>query len=167
MMIRRIAPLLLLAALVGCSSRDADLKKFIEQTKAEQPGAIEQLPEPKPNESFVYDAAGKRSPFVPFAGASAGTPGLKPKLNRNKEFLEQYPLEQLSMGGTMSMKGKTYGVVKIRDAGTQLVQAGNYLGQFEGRITKIEPAKISITEIVPDGTGGYMERSAALTLNDE
>jgi len=46
------------------------------------------------------------------------------------------------------------------------VLSGNYLGQNDGRITTIEPSRISVTEIVPDGLGGYMERTAALALNE-
>ena len=46
------------------------------------------------------------------------------------------------------------------------VRPGNYLGQNEGKITRIEPSKISITEIVADGLGGYMERAAGLALDE-
>ena len=43
---------------------------------------------------------------------------------------------------------------------------GNYIGQADGRITEITPSKIVLTEIVPDGLGGYIERPAALGLTD-
>jgi type IV pilus assembly protein PilP len=46
------------------------------------------------------------------------------------------------------------------------VSAGNHLGQSEGKITEITPAKITLVEIVPDSLGGYMERPAALALNE-
>jgi len=46
------------------------------------------------------------------------------------------------------------------------VTAGNHLGQAEGKITDITPAKITLIEIVPDSLGGYMERPAALALNE-
>ncbi|MGH8276670.1 MAG: pilus assembly protein PilP, partial [Steroidobacteraceae bacterium] len=39
-------------------------------------------------------------------------------------------------------------------------------GQAEGKITGITPGKISLVEIVPDSLGGYMERPAALALNE-
>lgn len=165
MMIQRITPVLILVALAGCSSRDADLERFIAQTKQEQPGGIDPLPGVKPYDSFKYDPAGMRSPFVPYAGAG-GTPGVRPQANRNREFLEKYSLDQLKMAGTMTVKGKTYALVKTSDNLVQQVLPGNYLGQSEGRITKIEPSKISIIETVADGTGGYIERAGALTLNE-
>jgi type IV pilus assembly protein PilP len=40
------------------------------------------------------------------------------------------------------------------------------MGQSEGKITDITPSKISLIEIVPDSLGGYMERPAALGLNE-
>jgi type IV pilus assembly protein PilP len=43
---------------------------------------------------------------------------------------------------------------------------GNYIGQNDGKITGISPSKIDVREIVPDGLGGYIERPAALALND-
>ena len=46
------------------------------------------------------------------------------------------------------------------------VQAGNYVGQNDGRIIAIDDEEIQVVEIVPDGIGGYIERSAAIGLDD-
>jgi len=46
------------------------------------------------------------------------------------------------------------------------VAVGEHMGQAEGKITAISPSKISLTEIVPDSLGGYMERPAGLALNE-
>jgi type IV pilus assembly protein PilP len=46
------------------------------------------------------------------------------------------------------------------------VQPGNFIGQNDGKITDITGGKISITEIIPDGLGGYIERPASLALAD-
>jgi type IV pilus assembly protein PilP len=91
---------------------------------------------------------------------------VRPNSSRNREFLETIPLDALKMAGTMSVKGRTYGLVKTTDNKVYQVTPGNYLGQNEGRITKIEPSKISIIEIVPDQLGGYIERGTALNLNE-
>jgi type IV pilus assembly protein PilP len=40
------------------------------------------------------------------------------------------------------------------------------MGQADGRVTEVTPSKINVVEIVPDGLGGYMERPAALALNN-
>ena len=70
------------------------------------------------------------------------------------------------MVGTLSMNGRRFGLVQTKDGIVHRVQPGNHLGQNEGRIAQIEDSKISVTEIVPDGLGGYMERAAQLALNE-
>ena len=166
-MIKPILPLLLSAALVaGCSSRDADLDRFITQTKAEQPGGVEPLPEVKPYDAFKYEDQTMRSPFVPGGSGDSSAPSVRPDDKRNREYLEQYSLDTLKMVGTLSMGGRKYGLVKTRDGLVQRVLPGNYLGQNEGRITRIDASRIDISEIVPDGLGGFMERNAALPLNE-
>jgi type IV pilus assembly protein PilP len=165
MMTRRIIPLVLFTALTACSSRDADLDRFLEQTMAEPPGGIEPLPEPKPYDRFEYDPAGMRSPFAP-GGAGGASSSVRPNSRRSREYLEGFPLDALKMAGTISLKGRTYGLVKTADNRVQQVLPGNYLGQNDGQITRIEPSKISITEIVEDGLGGYIERDTALELQE-
>jgi len=56
--------------------------------------------------------------------------------------------------------------VQTKDGLVNRVLTGNYIGQNDGRITEITASKVLIREIVPDGTGGYIERPAALALND-
>jgi type IV pilus assembly protein PilP len=166
-MIKRVMPLLLSAALVaGCSSRDSDLQRFITQTKQEQPGGVEPLPEVKPYDAFKYEDQTLRSPFVPGGSGDSSAPSVRPDNKRNREYLEQFSLDTLKMVGTLSMSGRKFGLVKTRDGLVQRVLPGNYLGQNEGRITRIDESKIDISEIVPDGLGGFMERTAALPLNE-
>jgi len=151
--------------LAGCSGRDADLKNFIEATKKEPGGRVEPLPEIKPYDSYVYSSSSMRSPFVPGGSRGAAT-GPRPEVQRNREFLEQFSLDTLKMVGTLKLNGQDYGLVQVADGRVQRVLVGNHLGQNDGRITEIAPNKISLTELVPDGLGGYIERPAALALNE-
>jgi type IV pilus assembly protein PilP len=153
------------ALLAGCSSRDSDLSQFITQTKQEQATGVKPLPEVKPYETFVYADQSIRSPFVP-GGSGSSSPGLRPDSHRNREFLEQFALDTLKMVGTLNMSGKSFGLVQTRDGLVHRVLPGNYLGQNDGRVLSVTASKINVTEIVPDGLGGYMERPAALTLNE-
>jgi type IV pilus assembly protein PilP len=155
------------ALLTACSSADDELTRFIEDTKKEPGGRVEPLPEIKPYETFVYAASDMRSPFVPSSpGSGAGLAGVRPDSKRNREFLEQYSLDTLKMVGTLRLGGQMYGLVETKDGLVHRVTTGNHMGQAEGRITEITPSKISLIEIVPDSLGGYMERPAALGLNE-
>jgi type IV pilus assembly protein PilP len=168
--LRALACLLLAGFAVGvtaCSSADDELMRFIEDTRKEPGGKVEPIPEVKPYETFVYAAADMRSPFVPGgSGGNSGMGGLRPDSKRNREFLEQFSLDTLKMVGTLKLGGHMYGLVQTKDGLVHRVSDGNYMGQADGKITDINPAKITLTEIVPDGLGGYMERPAALGLNE-
>ncbi len=143
------------ALLGGCSGGQTDLDKWIAETKAKPGGRIEPLPEVKPYETFTYTAGNLRSPFTP-QGPTSGQASLRPSTRRNREFLEGFSLDTLRMVGTFKVGPNFYG----------LVQPGNYIGQNDGKITDITNGRISITEIVPDGLGGYIERPASLALAD-
>jgi type IV pilus assembly protein PilP len=154
------------ATLVACSSADDELARFIEDTRKQPGGRVEPLPEIKPYETFVYADADLRSPFLPSSpGSGAGLAGPHPE-KRNREFLEQYSLDTLKMVGTLRLGGQMYGLVETKDGLVHRVTTGNHLGQAEGKITDITPSKITLIEIVPDSLGGYMERPAALALNE-
>jgi type IV pilus assembly protein PilP len=153
--------------LAGCSSADDDLNNFIQETKHEPGGRVEPLPEIKPYETYVYADSEMRSPFMPSSpGAGAGGAGLRPDQKRNREFLEQFSLDTLKMVGTLRLGGSMYGLVQTKDGLVHRVAVGEHMGQAEGKITAISPSKISLTEIVPDSLGGYMERPAGLALNE-
>jgi type IV pilus assembly protein PilP len=155
------------AALSACSSADDELARFIEDTKHEPGGRVEPLPEIKPYQTFVYAASDMRSPFLPSSpGSGAGLAGVRPDQKRNREFLEQYSLDTLKMVGTLRLGGQMFGLVETKDGLVHRVTTGNHMGQAEGKITDISPSKISLVEIVPDSLGGYMERPAALGLNE-
>jgi type IV pilus assembly protein PilP len=168
---RRMRPLVAIALgaavlLAGCSSRDSDLDNFLSQVRQEQPGGVQPLPEVKPYDSFTYQAQTLRSPFVPGGSGSSSAQGVRPDSRRNREYLEQFALDSLKMVGTLNVGGKTYGLVQSKDGLVHRVLPGNYIGQNDGHVASIAPSKISITEIVPDGLGGYMERPAALSLSE-
>jgi type IV pilus assembly protein PilP len=165
--IRAIAPLLSLLALVlaGCSSRDSDLDTFITQTNQEAGGRVEPLPEIKPYQTYIYADATMRSPFTP-TSPNAGNPNLRPDAHRNREALEQYSLDTMKMVGSMQMGGQMFGLIQTKDGLVHRVVVGNYIGQNDGKITAINPSKIDVREIVPDGLGGYIERPTGIALNE-
>jgi type IV pilus assembly protein PilP len=156
----------LIAGLVsGCSGRDADLDRFIDATKKEPGGRVEPLPEVKPYEAFAYTDQQLRSPFVPGGSGVLGA-GLRPDSKRNREFLEQFSLDTLKMVGTLNLGGNRYGLVATKDGRVHRVVVGEHVGTNDGKITDITPSKIALVEIIPDGLGGYIERPAALGLNE-
>lgn len=159
--------LALLLCLGGCGAGIDELREQVAEIKARPGERIEPLPEIKPYEAFVYNAAGMRSPFVPSAPARNDlASAVRPDVKRPREFLEQFPLDTMQMVGTLNQQGKTFGLVQGRDGLVHRVLPGNYMGQNDGRVVSITSSRISIIEIVPDGLGGYIERPAALALTE-
>ena len=163
-------PFLLLFA--GCTSENMnDLHLYVEQIKAREPGQIEPLPEIQQVETFVYEANDRRSPFELGSrnieeDLSLPSSGLAPDPLRRKEELEQFPLDSIRMRGTVELGDKTWALVVGRDETLYRVHAGNYIGQNHGQITRIAEDRIELTEIVPDGTGGWQERQASVALSE-
>ncbi len=164
--------LLLVMALgvAACGGDNDDLDQYINEVKARPGGRIEPLPEITPYEVFTYvaDAQGLRSPFVPDTPQATGaaTGGTRPDPDRSREYLESFPLDTLGMVGTLYIGEQMYGLVQTADGLIHRVIPGNYMGQNDGRITNITESEIALVEIISDGIGGYIERDAAVGLSD-
>ncbi|MDE1887243.1 MAG: pilus assembly protein PilP [Gammaproteobacteria bacterium] len=156
--------------LTGCGDRMQDLEQYVAQTKALRGGPIPPLPQIKPMETFTYDEANLRSPFVPVlqnfanSGIGSSTRGLHPDPNRPREYLEQFPLDSLKMMGTINVKDVMYALIRDGDGVVHRVTLGNYMGQNFGKIVKISQAGLILREIVPDGQGGWTERMTTVQL---
>lgn len=161
---------LLALGLTACGADMDDLDQYINEVKAKPGGRIEPLPEITPYEIFTYvaDAEGVRSPFVPDTPQISQGPGggIRPDSDRSREFLEGFPLDTLSMVGTLYIGETMYGLVQTSDGLIHRVVPGNFLGQNDGRINEINESEIALIEIISDGIGGYIERDAAISLSD-
>lgn len=155
----------MLSMVAACGGGTAELKKELDERRKRQGTQPEPLPQIKTYESFQYDPSGLRSPFQPsIPTAAVGTSGPRPDAHRNREFLESYPLDTLKLVGTLRQAGRLYGLVQTKDGLVQKVLPGNHVGQNDGRITVITESRISVVELVPNGSGGYVERPAYIQL---
>lgn len=168
--LRLISICMLMLFLSACGSdRKEKLAAYVEETKAKSIGQIEPLPEVKPYETFTYSAKDLRSPFQPQTleeniVALPSNNGIVPDIHRRKEPLESYALDSLRMVGTLEQSKKIWAIVVDTDGTVHRITKGNYVGQNHGKIGKVTEEKIEVTEIIPDGSGGWMERDASMTL---
>jgi type IV pilus assembly protein PilP len=155
----------------ACSQDVSDLQSFIAQTRSAHVGSVKPIPQFKPYESFSYSATELRDPFVATAdienNETTKTSLLNPDASRPRQPLEVFPLDALSMVGTLEQNEQQWGLVKDPQNTVHRVQTGHYMGQSEGRITEINESAISLVEIVPDGIGGYVERDASIAIGGE
>lgn len=157
---------LLSTGLVACGGDMSDLEGYIAEVKQRKGGPIEPLPQIKPYETFRYRSDTQRSPFVPDVqkAATERPDGPAPIVNRNKEYLEQFPLDSMSMVGTLERDGRVFGLVQTQDGIVHRVTPGNYIGQNDGRIVDVTDGGIAVEELVADGIGGFFKRSAEIGI---
>ena len=153
----------------GITSTPGDapnLEKWIADVRARPAPPLEPLPVMQQFETFEYAAQSLRDPFSDAWSNSDGG-GLRPDPDRRKETLEQYPLDSLDMVGTIGGGANLIALVMAPDKVTYRVRPGAYLGQSDGRITGVQEDRIELVELVPDGAGGWLERPAAIALEDQ
>ena len=164
---RRVLIAAALLLLWGCTSDKDDLRRFVRDSDQRLPAKIEPLPAVKPFEPFTYEGFDLPDPFKPRKLTTPkGGGALAPDLNRRKEPLEAFPLEQLKMVGTLQMGKDMYAIVRA-DKTLYRVKKGNYMGQNFGLITDVTDSEIKLKEIVQDSAGDWAERQSVLPLLEE
>ncbi len=164
----------IVTGLAACSSDPtSDLTDYVETVKNQQVSRIDPLPEFSPYESFTYAATELRDPFTePSFSTPQAVPmqasnnGVKPDFDRPRESLEEFPLDSLRMVGTLEQHESNWALINDTDGTIHRVQAGNYAGQNYGKITRVTEFEVELTEIIPDGIGGWMERPATIAISE-
>ena len=160
--------------LMGCSDTGmTDLRQFVDDAKMKK-GQVAPLPEFKTVETFAYSADKMKDPFATWksdaklaAQDSGALQSIRPDVSRRKEILENFPLDTLRMMGTFDYRDGKWGLVKAPDGIIYKVKEGHHLGQNYGKVTQIQEKTIVLTEVVPDGLGGWEEREASLAISTE
>jgi len=173
---KQVALLFAAALLAGCSGADhEELQQWMTDQRNQTRARVQSIPEPKKftPQDYAQDAA--TDPFSnqkltqalkresTQATSNAGL--IAPELTRRKEALEAYPLDSMAMVGSLIKTGQPVALLRVDNLLYQ-VRSGNYLGQNYGRITKIGETQIVLREIVQDGSGEWIERTATLQLQE-
>lgn len=159
----------LLVSLAACGGDMSDLDQYMQKVKARPAATIDPIPEIKPYVRFIYPGH-ELDPFDETILAPDGSPeddnAISPNPDRTPEFLESFPLDSLSMVGTLYQGGQLWALIRIPDGAVHRVRTDNYLGKNHGKIIKIEDTRVTLQEIVDNGFGGFKERNNAIALSD-
>ena len=176
--LRTITLLALLAGslgLGGCSRDMSDLEQYVAEVKQRQPGPIDPIPQMKPYEPFTYTRHTDPSPFESFAQEDQEvlaekvrkSSGLSPDFTRNREPLEEFPLDGIRMLGTLDFRQQRFALLSAPDGVVHRATYGDHMGQNFGKIVQISETEVVLEEIVPDGFGGYVKRPAKVAISEE
>jgi type IV pilus assembly protein PilP len=166
---RRALLLVLVALVAGCGGEShQDLRAWMSEQGKGARGRLDPVPQIKPYEPFAYNAFDLPDPFRPRKiEPTKGGSKLAPDLARRREPLESFPLESLTMVGTLEKNKAMYALVRTPERDVYQVRAGNYLGQDFGVIVGISDTEIKLRELVQDGAGDWTERTSSLQLQPE
>lgn len=158
--------------LTGCSVSEDQLQAWTEQQRREVKFGLQALPAPSRFEPHPYEAQPGPDPFDAHRLMSAmklesaqASPRLAAELNRRREPLEAYELETMAMAGTLLRQGRAVALVSV-DRMLYQVRVGDYMGQNNGRVVKIEEGRIELREVVQDASGEWVERAASLQTQE-
>jgi type IV pilus assembly protein PilP len=161
------------ALVAGCGADQDELQQWMEQQKREVKPNVEPLSAPKKFNPQPYLALGSVEPFstqklTVALKQEARQPNslLAAEINRRKEPLEAYPVDSMTMVGSVTRNGRPYALLRVDNLLYQ-VKAGDYLGQNYGKILKISETDVSYREIVQDAAGEWIERNSALQLQEK
>jgi len=177
---RRTALIAVLAAVVlsACAGSGTDeVNAWMAQQRAVTKPRVDPIPEPKQFKPDAYDQEAQVEPFSnqkllmalrrdSQQQGSASAALLAPELSRRKEPLEAYPLDAMSMVGSLLKQGQPVALIKVDNLLYQ-VRPGNYLGQNYGKITKVGESDVVLRELVQDAAGEWVERVATLQLQEK
>jgi type IV pilus assembly protein PilP len=159
--------------LLGCGAEQEELAQWMEQQRREVKPSVDPLSAPKKFNPQAYLALTGVEPFstqklTVALKQEARQPNsmLAGEINRRKEPLEAFPLDSMSMVGSVVRTGRPYALLRVDNLLYQVKQ-GDYIGQNYGKITKISETDMSIREIVQDAAGEWIERVGALQLQEK
>jgi len=173
---RILVTMMAVVTLSACGGADSDdLQKWMADQRKSIVPKIVPITEPKVFEPQAYEQIAAVDPFDKDklaqalkrdGGQSVANSALvAPELARRKQALEAYPLDAMVMVGSMVRAGKPVALIRVNNLLYQ-VRPGEYLGQNYGRVMKIDETELALREIVQDAVGEWIERSAALQLQE-
>ncbi len=167
-----VLAVLLSAGLSACDSDHNELQTWMDQERQQVRPNVQPLSPPQKFNPQAYVGMEGVEPFSAqkLAGAlkqEARQPNsaVAAELNRRKEPLEAFPLDSMSMVGSVQKKGLPFALLKV-DGLLYQVKAGDYIGQNYGKILKITETEVSLREIVQDAAGEWIERPTTLQLQE-
>jgi type IV pilus assembly protein PilP len=167
---------LLALVVAGCGSSGQDeLQAWMNEQRAQTRPKVQPIPEPKKFTPQAYTEEKSTDPFSiqklaqalkrESSQSTSNAALVAPELARRKEPLESFPLDSMKMVGSLLKEGRPVALVRVDNLLYQ-VQPGNYLGQNFGRVTKVAETELVLREIVQDAAGEWIERKAALQLQE-
>jgi len=174
--VRTLLLFLSMFVLAGCvPSGEDDLRLWIADQRANTKPSVTPLTEPK---KFIPEPYSQGAVLEPFnqlkltqalrrdsVQIASNAALIAPEMTRRKEPLEAFPLDAMTMVGSLNKTGTPTALLKVDNLIYQ-IRIGNYLGQNYGKVVRITENSIQLREIAQDATGDWIERPVLLDLQE-
>lgn len=158
--------------LPACGQNMESLDKYIVSVKARPADPIPPIPPVSSYTPYEYEGLTGRDPFRFSINEgsddvqSAKGNGPRPDFERSKEYLERYELDTLAMVGTFSKEQSYWALIRDPEGVIHRVPAGDYIGKNHGQVVNIGNTQVNLSELISDGTGGWLVREASIALGE-
>lgn len=152
--------------LTACDSEPNDLREWINQTEAASRKKVKQpdIPTIEPMQVYVPPPQPELHAFNTRRLRSNIAVANRPDLNRPKEVLEEYELNDLKYVGSLQNGSKVSAFIETGGR-TYTVHRGSHIGQNYGQIVSIQEDIIRINEKIETDEGGWESRCYVLIKN--
>jgi len=161
----------MLTLLTACGGSQDDLGRYIAEVKARPSTPIPPIPAVRTYTPYEYEGLIGRDPFRQSTsegsdevGSTSSGSGPRPDFQRPREYLERFELDTLMMVGTFAKEPSEWALIRDPDGTIHRVAVGNYMGKNHGKVSKISPDEVDLSEFIADGSGGWLVRDASMAL---
>ena len=163
----------MLSALGACAPDNEELIQWMEQQHKEVRPNVPPVYPPKKFDPQAYLGTSGVEPFgsqklIAAAGVASGRSNavLAAAKSHAAQELESYPLDSMTMVGTLHQGGKSHALLMV-ESRLHDVKVGDWIGQNYGQITAITDQQITLRETVQDPTGEWIERTSTLQIQEK
>ena len=157
--------------LFACLERPSDnLKEFVNKelsnklTSHNSPSTFKNIPLVTLSEGVA------RNPFstlhiedpISTIQRAASKKCLKITENHNQDPLEKFPMDRLSMRGTLLIGKQRWGLVQVVDGQLYKIKVGQHLGLKHGKVLALHKTNIDVLELIMNKSGCWKEQIIAL-----
>jgi len=164
---------LMLSVLGACTADNDELIQWMEVQHREVRPNVPPVYPPKKFDPQAYLGMTGVEPFgsqklIPAGSPSSGRSNavLASAKAHAAQELESYPLDSMTMVGTLKQGGKAHALLMV-DKRLHDVKVGDWIGQNYGQITAISDTEITLHETVQDATGEWIERASTLQIQEK
>lgn len=167
--------LLACVLLVGCQRGTGDLRQWVDSERQRPGQPIEPIPPAVVAEVVAYEAFDMRDPFQrrsaraeedALAEASESGDGPRPDFARRREFLEGFPLDTLSMVGTLQIEGIDFALIRDNENVIHRVRAGEFMGRNHGQVERVTANRVELRELIQEREGVWAERRVQISMGE-